>query len=496
MLMFALTNALALATVISTTPAGTGTLTYSAYSGTSSCGGPAQQPTYFNTYNGNGFSYKSPSGVVTDIPGGLFYAVITQRGSCNPPPNVLGPITDSFTSGSDLDTITINGKWSFGWSVTSATITEVPVSVTGFINPKYIVVGVTYAPPGPSSFVQYTGTTSVGNTTTIANSFANDVGFSVSVKASIQGWGAGGSVTGTSSTDYTQGSNSSTTTTFSKLTSLAYKTAGTGSAFSPVDSDYDTIWLWLNPVVLLTYTPATSKTIAGIQWNGYGYDTTDPSGKDQPYVYPVLVGWLNGHFGNSPSINAILARSWVTPGMVWAAGQGPGITSTDIANIIAADPLTGTYTLLDSFPSTTSDGRFTIMPGTNSPNPIAYTQAGPGNGGGLTTTYSTTQTDTKSVAQGTSHTFKQAFGMQEVFSGKVFGIGLTTTLNQTDTLTWTHSWLNTLTTTTTLEDALSVTGPNCPAPPPGPCSPVYAGPVQFLLYQDNQFGTFLFYPAN
>jgi hypothetical protein len=283
------------------------------------------------------------------------------------------------------------------------------------------------------------------------------------------------------------------------LTSLAYKTAGTGNAFSPVTSDYDTIWLWLNPVVLLTYTPATSKTVAGIQWNGYGYDTTDPSGKSQPDVYPVLVGWLNGHFGSSPSINAILARGWVTtyePKMVWAAGQGPGLTSTDLANIIASDPLTGSYTLLDSFPSTTSDGRFTIMPGTNSPNPIPYTQAGPGNGGGLTTTYSTTQSDTESVAKGTSHIFKQGFGLQEVFSGTVFGIGLTATLNQTDTLTWTHSWLNTLTTTTTLQNALSVTGPNCPAAPPGPCNPVYAGPGQFLLYQDNQFGTFLFYPAN
>jgi hypothetical protein len=281
------------------------------------------------------------------------------------------------------------------------------------------------------------------------------------------------------------------------LTSLAFKTTGTGSAFSPVDSDYDTIWLWLNPVVLLTYTPATSKTVAGIQWSGYGFDTTDPSGETQPDVYPVQVGWLNGHFGNSPSIDAILARSWVSPGMTWPSGDGPGLNSTDIANIIAADPLTNPdYTLLNSFPSTTSDGRFTIMEGSNSPNPIPYTQAGPGNGGGLTTTYSTTQSDTQSVASGTSSTFKQSFGLQEVFKATIFGTGLTTTLKQTDTLTWTNSWLNTLTTTTTLADALSVTGPNCPAAPPGPCNPVYAGPGQFLVYQDNQYGTFLFFPSN
>jgi hypothetical protein len=461
-------------------------LTNTATSENFGCSGytPARPP---NATAYSNWVYTDSAGVKHDFTGGDYVEV--QESWYQYPREA--PITCGANITTSLDAYSTDGLYYL-----QATGGGGTVAAAGFVNPKYVVVGITYAPPGPSSSVQYTGTTSVGNTTTIANSFANDVGFSVSVKATIQGWGAGGSVTGTSSTDYTQGSNSSTTTTFSKLTSLAYKTAGTGNAFSPVASDYDTIWLWLNPVVLLTYTPATSKTTADIQWNGFGYDTTDPSGKEQPDVYPVLVGWLNGHFGSSASINKILARGWVSPTMIWPAGQGPGLTSTDIANIIAADPLTGTYTLLDSFPSTTSDGRFTIMPGTNSPNPIPYTQAGPGNGGGLTAIYSTTQTNTESVAQGTSHTFKQAFGMQEVFSGKVFDIGLTTTLNQTDTLTWTHSWLNTLTTTTTLQDALSVTGPSCPAPPPGPCSPVYAGPGQFLLYQDNQFGTFLFYPAN
>jgi hypothetical protein len=182
------------------------------------------------------------------------------------------------------------------------------------------VVGVTYAPPGSSSYVQYTGTNSVGNTTTISSSFSNDVGFSVSVQntVGIQGWGPTGTVNGTSSTDYTQGSSNSTTTTLSKLTSLSYKTSGTGNAFSPMDSDYDMIWLWLNPVVLLTYTPATSGTTAGIQWNGYGYDTNDPSGTQQPDVYPVLAGYLNGDFGNP----AIYLTPPTTSSSVFGRGRG------------------------------------------------------------------------------------------------------------------------------------------------------------------------------
>jgi hypothetical protein len=395
-------------------------------------------------------------------------------------------------------------------------VTPPPPGVQGFINPKYIVVGVTYAPPGSSSYVQYTGTTSIGNTTTIASSFSNAVGFSVSVQntVGIQGWGPSGTVNGTSSTDYTQGSNSSTTTTLSKLTSLSYKTGGTGNSFAPVDSDYDIVWLWLNPVVLLTYFPAGSSTPAGIQWNGYGYDTNDPSGTQQPDIYPVSVGYLNGDFGDDPSIDAVLARSWASSanGYIWPSGQGPGLTTDDYSAILVADPFAGcTYNnnaiawnscsyASSEFPglppSTTSDGRFTLVTLPNDPNPIPYVQADPGNGSGITAQYSVNQTNTQSVAQGTSSSTKQEFSVEEVFGVSSWWDSLKYTLTQSDTLTWTNSWLNTLTTTTTLQQALSVTGPPCPANPPGPCSPEYAGPGQFLVYQDNQYGTFMFYPTN
>jgi hypothetical protein len=376
--------------------------------------------------------------------------------------------------------------------------------VQGFVNPKYVVVGITYAPPGPSSYVQYTGTTSVGSTTAISSSFSSKYGFSVSVKSSagIEGFGPSGSVTAAASTDYTQGSNSSTTTTISKLSSLSYKTDGTGNAFSPVDSDYDIIWLWLNPVVLLTYTPATGSTVAGMQWNGFGYDTNDPSGTDQPDVYPVLVGYLNGDFGANPSMDTVLSRAWAgTSNYTWATGTGPSLTGvgsasagTDVAQIIAQDPLaSSSYTLLSNHPSTTSDGRFTLVTLPNNPNPIPYVIAGPDNGAGLTTMYSVDQTNTQADAQGTSSITTQEFSTEEVFGGSVWLGGLTLTLQQSDTLTWTNSWLNTLTTTTTLDQALSITGPPCPNP--APCQE-YSGPGQFLVYQDNRYGTFAFYPSN
>jgi hypothetical protein len=379
-----------------------------------------------------------------------------------------------------------------------STGTWVASPVTGYINPKYVILGVTYAPPGPSSNVTYTNSNFVGNTTTTTDSFQSDVNLTVSVTKDIKAWsivgGAAVSVTGSESTDYIQGSNSSSTTTISKQTSVSDKTNGTGDAFNPVNHDYDTIWLWLNPLLIYTLDPNNPNSL---QWNGYGYDSNDPSGTGGPDVFPVQVGWLNGHFGNSPSIQAVLARSWVTtnePGMTWPSGEGPGLTSTDIATILQADPFaSGTYTLPSPLPSTTADQRFTQI--AYPPNPIAYTQAGPGNGGGITTTYNTVYTNTSSVASGASQSFKQAFGIDSKFSGGTWFAKFTLDIKQSNTLTWTHTWQTTLTTTQTLTDALSITGPGCPQTSP-PCTPLYTGPGQFIVFQDNLFGTFMFYPSN
>src|SRR5579872_1395843 len=203
-----------------------------------------------------------------------------------------------------------------------------PTLIQGFIHPKFVVVGVTYAPPGPSSFVQYSDSTTFGSTTTNASSFTSDISFSVSASATISAWvilgSAGTKVTASESNDWTQGSSSSNTVTLSKQTTIAEKTMGTPNAFSPVNHDYDIIWLWLNPLVIYTaggYPSAPTSPIS-LQWNGYGYDPADQPGVD---VYGVYVGYLNGHFGDNPSTDAVLARSWQT-GLIWPAGDGPAIS--------------------------------------------------------------------------------------------------------------------------------------------------------------------------
>jgi hypothetical protein len=268
-----------------------------------------------------------------------------------------------------------------------------------------------------------------------------------------------------------------------------------------VNSDYDYIWLWLNPELLVTYTPVNGSTPANLKLNGYAFDPTDPASGEPPASGPyisgpdiveVQVGCLNGHFScpstlvltNGIVTSGTLARSWAANEYVWPAGEGPGLTSADIAQILTLDPLVASndYTLLNTFPSTTSDGRFTKEP--YPPNPIQYPV------GGATELYSLVQTNTQSVASGTSNSLKQAFGVSEEWGTNFLDIWTSTvTLTQSETLTWNYSWLNTLTTTTTLTDQLSVKGP--PDPPPA-----YSGPTQFIAYQDNMFGTFAFVPIN
>jgi hypothetical protein len=408
--------------------------------------------------------------------------------------------------------ITIKGKYQSGpnlYPYTETISLSGTGSVTGFINPKYLIVGVTYAPPGPSSNVTYANSTLVGNTTTTTATFTSGENVTVSASTDISPWsivgGAGVKVKLSESTDYSQTSTTSNEVTISKQADVKDITSGTGNAFSPVNHDYDTIWLWLNPLAVYSI---VSSTPGNVQWNGYGYDSNDPSGRGGPDIYGVQVGWLNGHFGPNTSVQQVLARGWVTtnePRITWPSGEGPGLTglgapcppppgtNSDICNILAADPFTSSYTLLTSLPSTSSDGRFTQI--SYPPNPITYGQAGPGNGGGTTTQYDAVYTDTHIVGHGTSHSFTQTFGIDSSFMGGTWFGRWTVEVAVTQTLKWTHDWMSKLTTTDTLTKAFSITGPGCPQTSP-PCVPTYSGPGQFIVYQDNQYGTFLVYPSN
>ena len=358
--------------------------------------------------------------------------------------------------------------------------------IMGYFNPKYVVVGVTYAPPGSSSTVTYGGSTTVGNTTSTQSSFQSGLKVNVSVTKDISAWliigGVAVKIANSESSDSTQTSNSSTTVTTSKTSGVTFQTSGTPNC-APVNHDYDTIWLWLNPLTIYSVNPSTGA----VQWNGYGYDNHDPSGNGGRDIFPVQVGYLNGDFQDDPSVDTVLARGWVTQyeNLTWPAGQGPGLTSADKANILAADPFTNpSYSLPEPLPLTSPDLRFTEDPfNPGGPNPVAYS-----GDAGLTTNYNTATVNTESDSNGQTQSFQQQFGTDVQFSGGTWLAKMTVDIQTTDTLQWTYSWLDTLTTSQTYTDTLSVKEPT------GCVN--YTGPAQFLVYQDNHYGTYMFYPGN
>jgi hypothetical protein len=275
------------------------------------------QQSYYN------FSYVSTQNVGQPISGSTYYAGIASRfsgsGNC---PTRYGP------------TIAYNGNgYTISISPGSDESVKATMSVPGYVNPKYIVLGVTYAPPGPQSFMNYANSALVSNTSSVGQTLSSGYTLSIAttLNAGILGW-ANGSTTTTASTSWMQASTNTSSVTVSKESGVSVSVPGPANAYIGIDHDYDVIWVWLNPVALFTLNSG-----GAVQWNGYGYSTLDQSAMD---VVGVYVGCLNGDLSQT-SCNSLyqtaFARNWAAV-ETWPSGQGPGLTSTDLQSILGADP--------------------------------------------------------------------------------------------------------------------------------------------------------------
>jgi hypothetical protein len=479
-----LSISLASAATGSTAVSGGGTLSWTYTSTTQNCWTGVLTP--FTVWNFASFVYVDSHGAKFSL--GLGSAYINSPGGGSCPPNGPQPATGAtatFSNAGTNFTLTF-----FPQSGGSGSASIATTGYSGYVNPKYIILGVTYAPPGPSSFVNYSNSTLVSNTTSLTSSFSNAFAASESVKASggILGW-LNGSVTASSSSTYTQGSSTTTSVTVSKQTSVSNQTPGPASPYVGVDHDYDVIWLWLNPTVHFTVNTNPAGTVQSVTWNGYGYSTLDQPAMD---VYPLFVGWLNGDIAVPTSVKNVLARTWAA-GEIWPSGQGPGLTSTGTVNdyktIVQADPYWQCIPNPSACPTTVDGTRFT---GPITGKSFIYQQAAVGGQPG-TQTYTETYTNTLTQGQSASYSFAQTFGLETVFGGSLFGIGLEATLKQSDTLTWGTQWNKQFNTTNSSSAMLSITGPPCTVVL-GVCNPLYTGPSDFDVYYDNLYGTFEFFP--
>jgi hypothetical protein len=360
--------------------------------------------------------------------------------------------------------------------------------VQGYVNPKYVILAWTYAPPGSKSSVVNNNSQMIGSSTSTNDSFSNQVSESVTVSGStgtpdVKGVATGVEVSGTESTSYTDEQDSSKSVSINQTKTFVTTVPGPSNDSVGVNHDYDVVWLWLNPLADFNIFPNLPNSIV---WTGYHFDMSDIPRMD---VFGVEMGWLNGHFGTVPlDIQHVLDRTWAANQM-WPAGQGPGLTGpgagSDFDNIVKANPFSDSaYTVTVAPGSITStDGRFTVTGNQN----IDYVPPGPG-GNPTTQAYSANYVQTDTNGKGAKYTFQQGFAFEEKWKGSLFLQSVSFDLKQSDTLTWTHQFSQVMTRSSGNTVSFSVTGPAATAN--------YSGPTEFLVFQDNIFGTFMFYPVN
>jgi hypothetical protein len=296
-----------------------------------------------------------------------------------------------------------------------------------------------------------------------------------------------------------QSTKDSKSVTLNWAISDSFQTFGTPNDFSPVDSDYDVVYVWLNPVEVFTVLGNN------VTWNGYGYDANDQNGLD---IVGIPLGYLNGHWTMPADLLASTNRTWASTQM-FAAGQSAALNSTDFANIAAADPFSSNVYgpndigFVPPSPST-PDNRFTLTT-CNSGNSVSYDQPAPSQTPGpytCTLQYSNLTTNAQAQIVGSSTTFSldRSFTIGGYDAG--FGGDLTLDLKYAYTTTSQTEVDSSISTTQSSSSVASITGPACgnAVLGVGPCVPEYdaAGnePIQFNIYQDNLYGTFMFAPVH
>lgn len=444
--------------------------------GATSCPGPGRFITDVGTYQSDSATTRvcgtntytndvfPPGNVAVSATVGTFNATpISASGGCltftvtSPGPFTvvaLGTATSSAVSYSGE--WTVSGTWNYP-------------TYSGAAKLKYQVLGVDYAPPGAKSSVNYSGSTMQGTST--SNSFTWNNTTNITVTTSTSGkfliFGGGGSLA--ASTSYQEEADSSNSITISDTTSLGDTVPGPASSAAGVDHDYDVIWVWLNPEIMITL-PGPNQ----LQWTGYTYDAEDDAGEME--VKPLYVWELKNPSLLPAGLAARLARSWDTSGL-------GGLTSEDYTAILAADPFVANPAFN---PNTDTTGRFDLQAGQS----FNYCPAAPG-AQPITQTFSAVSQSTSSAGRGASDTRSVGLAVDLNFgvsaNALLFKAKFSLDIKTSDTYTSTNKWSSSIDGAAGQTASLSITGPAA--------SDNYTGPTTIQVWKDNVYGTFMFYPV-
>src|SRR5581483_5871018 len=485
-------------------PAGIGTLTYNVTVYNATCqyilGAHVYNFTYNqSTYSSFSFSYSG---------GGTANLLGSASSIYDPEPPPVG--NKNCPKSSDPQVTLTAPQVSILFTPSATTGGSAIVGTVGWANPKYKIIGVEYAPPGSKSSVTYGANTVVGTSTGVMSTFSSQDQQSVTTSAGFSIFGFGSTETSTYSNDYTQEKDTSSSVAVTQTTSSSTGLSGYADPINGINHDYDYIFVWLNPIANFVIYPQANGNL--VTWTGYGYDLNDTRDYPDMDLVGVQLGCLNGDF--YAQYTSGTNTNWLTCETVFNTnfnrscalnntdGSGPGLTPSlatsvppynfcqhpgkDLYYICLADPYSNpSYKL--AFPSgstTTTDGRFTACNGTGCTTTIDYEP-------NLNTNYSQGYSTTTTTGQMDKYTYKQSFSLESKFSategsGKTFSATFTQNLGTTNTYTWTDQFNQTTNNSKSQTASFAIVGP----------AEGYVGPTQFVVYQDNLYGTFMFSPGN
>lgn len=437
---------------------GFGTLTYDMTYASGACG----QNGSYTEYQYNNLTYVDPNGRSWSLGGGGTYysSTLSEQQGCPP----SGPEPSSITYGDQGD----------GWQITwypGAGGASAGIEQYANLTPKFQVLSLFYAPPGHASYVDYENITTVGTSVSLSQSFSESYG--VTVKSS-------GIVSSSSAANtFSQEQDSSSSVDLSKTTGWTFEIKGPQPKGSQTDDqmdalgldhDYDLFMVWLDPA--LSFEESAG---GGSVWGGYQVNPANSTG-DIEYVLLSPGMMKSSSFPSDlknsenawydPDLYSDLQRSWDT------TMSSPALTSADYNAILAQDPFA-------------QDPHATTVSAT----PTRYTRVS-----NFDISYQTSQTAekytlaiqaTSSQGQGASISFSTSHGWANTYSSAENV--LEESMKNTATLTMEDKWSSTITQKVGQSATASITGPTA--------NSKYSGPNRFLLYQDNIYGTFMFYPS-
>jgi hypothetical protein len=343
---------------------------------------------------------------------------------------------------------------------------------SGWVRPKYQVVGLTYAPPGSRSSANYSSGFKSGTSTSHASSFTAGISERVQITTGGSLFGIfGGTVTQTFTFGWNQQQDSSNSLTISQQTSNGLIVPGPAASAAGVDHDFDTIYVWLNPEIFLMIFPA--NVVVG----GYGYDARDTvTGMD---VIPLTVGQLKGTQPIGPQTWARLNRTW--------APELGGLTSVDFQVILHANPF---VTNPAYNPNTDPNRRYELPLSGNPPLPanliLNYLPAPPG-GQPTGQTYSASYSNTTEAGKQAKDTYSTSYSVDGAASFN-FLVKLNTMLSTTLSLSYSNQWSSKVTNEASQEASFTIFPPVA--------ADNYVGPTAMQVWKDNVYGTFMFFPQN